>query len=72
MGKPGVFLAYLALAFNIAGGAGALFGVYLIAFCTQTELGGLGRADTMGYLFVCVGLCIVTAGVLLARYANRI
>jgi len=72
MCKPGVFLACLALAFNIAGGAGALFGVYLIAFCAQAELGGIGRADTMGYLCVCVGLCIVAAGVLLAHYANRI
>jgi uncharacterized membrane protein SpoIIM required for sporulation len=71
MRKAGVFLAYLGSAFNIAGGAGALFGVYLITFRAQTELGGIGRADSLGYLFVCVGLCTVAAGVLIARYPNR-
>lgn len=71
MFRPGVFLTYLGLVFNIAGGVGALFGVYLIAFRAQTELAGIGRAGSLGYLFVCVGLCIVIAGVLLARYANR-
>lgn len=66
-----VFLAYLGLVFNIAGGIGALFGVYLIAFCSQTEIAHIGRANTLGYLFVCVGLCVVAAGVLIARYARR-
>ncbi|MCA1797339.1 MAG: hypothetical protein LC645_07350 [Geobacteraceae bacterium] len=71
MGISGTFLAYLGLVFNLAGGAGALFGVYLIVFRSQTEIANMGRADSLGYLFVCVGLCIVAAGVLLARYARR-
>ncbi len=72
MDKPRVFLAYLGLVFNIAGGAGALLGVYMIAFRGHTELAELGRADGLGYLFVCVGLCIVAAGVVLARFAKQI
>ncbi|MDY0292024.1 MAG: hypothetical protein RBR02_06780 [Desulfuromonadaceae bacterium] len=71
MDKPRVFLAYLGLVFNVAGGAGALLGVYLIAFLGHTELAEIGRADGVGYLFVCVGLCIVAAGVVLARYAKH-
>ncbi len=31
---------------------------------------GWGDAKTFGYLFFCVGLCFVFAGVLLARYAR--
>jgi hypothetical protein len=45
--------------------------VYLIAFCAHMEISNIGRAGTLGYLFVCVGLCVVAAGVLLARYARR-
>ena len=71
MDKSGVFLAYLGLLFNIVGGAGALFGVYLIAFRSRVELTGIGSAGSFGYLFVCVGLCLVAVGVLAARYARR-
>ncbi|MFO7831850.1 MAG: hypothetical protein R6V18_07680 [Desulfuromonadaceae bacterium] len=71
MRKPVVFLAYLGLVFNVAGGVGALLGVYLIAFRSHTQFAGIGRADTLGYLFVCVGLCVVAVGVLVARYARR-
>jgi len=72
MRNRGVFLAYLGLIFNLVGGISALGGVYLIAFRSHTAIGVLGQADTLGYLFVCVGLCVVAAGVLLARYARRI
>jgi len=71
MFKHGIFFAYLGLILNLVGGVGALFGVYLIAFRAHMEIGNIGRADTLGYLFVCVGLCVVAAGVLLARYARR-
>lgn len=71
MRNRGVFLAYLGLVFNLVGGISALGGVYLIAFRSHVDLGGLGQADTLGYLFVCVGLSIVAVGVLIARYARR-
>ncbi|MDD2557075.1 MAG: hypothetical protein RBR43_01580 [Desulfuromonadaceae bacterium] len=71
MQKFGMLLAYLALLFNLGGGIAALFGVYLIAFGAQTDMAGLGEARSLGYLFVCVGLCVVASGVLIARHAGR-
>ncbi len=72
MHRFGLLLAYLALVFNLGGGVAALFGVYLIAFKAKADIAGLGEAHTLGYLLVCSGLCVVAAGVLLARrYSGR-
>lgn len=71
MQRFGMLLAYLALLFNLGGGVATLFGVYLVAFGAQTDLAGLGEARSLGYLFVCVGLCAVAGGVLIGRYAGR-
>ncbi len=72
MQKFGILLAYLALVFNLCGGGVVLFGVYLIAFGAQANIASLGEARGLGYLFACVGLCVVAIGVLIARYARRI
>ncbi|MBN2645705.1 MAG: hypothetical protein JXR59_09565 [Desulfuromonadaceae bacterium] len=56
----------LALVFNLLGGVSALFGIYLVSFKAGVEMFGWGDARTFGYLFLCVGLCFVFAGILIA------
>lgn len=70
MKKYAVSFGIIGLILNILGGASTLWGVYLIAFKSGVEMFGWGDAKTFGYLFFCVGLCCVFAGVLLARYAR--
>lgn len=70
MKKYAVSFGIIGLVLNALGGAATLWGVYLIAFQSGVEMFGWGDAKTFGYLFFCVGLCFVFAGVLLARYAR--
>nr|WP_320049745.1 hypothetical protein [uncultured Desulfuromonas sp.] len=71
MKKFAVLLGVLGLVLNVVGGASALLGVYLIAVKSGVEMFGWGNAGTFGYLFMCVGLCLVAAGVWLASYVRR-
>lgn len=70
MKKFAVSFGVIGLVLNALGGASTLWGVYLIAFKSGIEMFGWGDAKTFGYLFFCVGLCLVFTGVLLARYAR--
>ncbi|EAT14548.1 hypothetical protein [Desulfuromonas acetoxidans] len=71
MKKFAVSLGVIGLVLNLVGGVSALFGVYLIAFKAGVEMFGWGNAKTFGYLFLCVGLCLVAGGVLLASYVRN-
>ena len=71
MREFGVLLGYLGLVFNVVGGVATLAGVGFIVFGAGSELvAGWGDARTLGYLFFCVGLCFVAAGLVLARYVR--
>lgn len=70
MKKFAVSFGVIGLILNALGGAAALWGVYLITFKSGVDMFGWGDAKTFGYLFFCVGLCFVFAGVLLARYTR--
>lgn len=70
MKKYAVSCGVVGLIFNVLGGASTLWGVFLIAFKSGVEMFGWGDAKSFGFLFFCVGLCFVFAGVLLARYAR--
>jgi hypothetical protein len=71
MKRFAVSLGIVGLVLNVAGGLSALFGVYLIAFKDGVEMFGWGDARTFGYVFLCVGLCFVFGGVLLASYLRQ-
>jgi len=70
MKKFAVSTGIVGLIFNLFGGIATLFGVYLIAFKAGVDMFGWGDAKSFGYLFLCVGLCFVFGGVLMASYVR--
>ncbi len=72
-GKRGVALAVVALVIYIVGGIGTFTGLGLIGFMKGRDLWGWGDGRSIGYLFLCVGLCLSIMGVLLMRVVrNRV
>jgi hypothetical protein len=59
--------AAAALAIYIIGGAGTFAGLGLIFFMGGRDLWGWGEGRGIGYLLLCVGLCLTIAGVLIMR-----
>ncbi len=71
MKRFAISIGVLGLVLNVLGGISALAGVYLITAKAGVEMFGWGDARTFGYLFFCVGLCCVCAGLVLAKYARK-
>lgn len=70
--KQGIGLAIIAFAVYISGGIGTFGGLALIFLMKNKDLLGLGEGRSIGYLFLCVGLCLSILGVLLMRvFRNR-
>ncbi len=70
-GKRGVALAVVALVIYIVGGIGTFAGLGLIGFMKGRDLWGWGDGRSIGYLFLCVGLCLSIMGVLLMRIVRN-
>lgn len=71
-GKQGIGLAVIAFAVYIIGGLGTFGGLALIFLMKNKDLLGWGDGRSIGYLFLCVGLCLSILGVLLMRiFRNR-
>jgi hypothetical protein len=68
----GIGLAVVAFAVYIIGGIGTFGGLGLIFLMKNKDLWGWGEGRSIGYLFLCVGLCLSVFGVLLMRvFRNR-
>lgn len=67
-----LWLAILAMVIYIVGGIGTFAGLALIILMKGRDLWGWGDAQSIGYLFLCVGLSFSILGVLLMRiFRNR-
>lgn len=70
--KQGILLAVIAFSLYITGGIGCFGGIGLILLMKGRPLFGLGEGSSLGYLLLCVGLCLSILGVLLMRiFRNR-
>lgn len=67
-----LWLAILAMIFYVIGGVSTFAGLGLIVLMRGKDLLGWGSGDSIGYLFLCVGLALSILGVLLMRiFRNR-
>ncbi len=70
--KQGVGLAMFAFGLFIFGGIETFGGLALVGFMPEKDVFGWGTGRGLGYLALCVGLCLSILGVLLMRiFRNR-
>jgi hypothetical protein len=70
--KQGILLAVIAFTAYILGGFGTFGGIGLIMLMQDRNLLGWGDGRAIGYLLLCVGLCLSILGVLMMRlFRNR-
>jgi hypothetical protein len=70
--RRGSALGIAALAVYVVGGVSTFGGMGLVAFMKGRDLCGIGDGRSIGWLFLCVGLCLSILGVLLMRiFRNR-
>lgn len=70
--KKGIALGVAALVVYIIGGIAVFGGMGMVVFLKGEDLWGWGDGRSIGFLFICTGLCISVLGVLLMRiFRNR-
>lgn len=62
-----LILSIIAFILYILGGLSIFGGLFMVLILKSKDLFGLGTAETMGYLVLCVGGCLSVAGVLMLR-----
>jgi len=70
--KRGLLLAGVAFGLYLIGGISTFAGLVMIFLLKGRHFLDWGEIHTVGYLFLCVGLCLSILGVLLMRvFRNR-
>jgi len=67
MNNGNVGLAFTALSVYVIGGIATFAGLGLLLFMRERDLFCWGNGHSLGYLFICVGLVLSIAGVLVMR-----
>lgn len=68
----GLVLAICAFSLYILGGIGTFAGIALVFLVGKEDFLGWGQGTGIGYLCICVGLCLSIMGVLFMRiFRNR-
>lgn len=62
-----LILSIIAFALYILGGLSIFGGLFMVLVLKSKNLWGIGTAETLGYLVLCVGGCLSVAGVLMLR-----
>lgn len=62
-----LIFSILAFILYIVGGLGIFSGLFMVLVLKSKDLFGLGTAEALGYLFLCVGGSFSVAGVLTLR-----
>ena len=65
--QQGIALAVIAITIYLVGGVATFCGLALVVFMNGHDFMGWGDGRSVGWLFLCVGLCLSIAGVLLMR-----
>ena len=68
---PGDTLAITALVIYVVGGVSAFLGMGLAAFMKGRDFLGLGDGRSIGWLFLCVGICLSLLGVMFMRLVRN-
>ncbi len=70
--KRGMVLGVAALVVYIIGGIATFGGLGMIAFMKGRDFCGWGEGRSIGFLFLCTGICFSFMGVLMMRiFRNR-
>lgn len=67
MANSNLGLAFAALAIYVIGGVVTFAGIGLLFFMGERDLWGWGSGHGLGYFFICIGLVLTIAGVLVMR-----
>lgn len=65
--KAELVWAIVAFSLYVIGGLSTFGGFAMVVFMKGRDLYGLGDAGSIGYLLLCVGLCLSIFGVLIIR-----
>lgn len=57
----------MSLSLYVVGGVSTFTGLAMVFIFKGRMITGLGTSDSLGYLMICVGLCLSIAGVMLMR-----
>lgn len=69
--SKGTLLAATAFGLYILGGLSCFSGIAIVFLFPQAQIFNLGEARGMGYVLICVGLCLSIAGVLFMRFLRN-